>query len=119
MSDRDTLTPEPPAEPTAPPVVPKTSWPRKLLSIFWNGDERRVRALWRLIALGVVLAGAGLAVRATGLLPERGTREFYVVGTGVNTVLALAAVWLVGWLLDRRRFADFGFALDRRWWADL
>ena len=119
MSDTDTLTPEPPAEPIAPPVVPKTSWPRKLLSIFWNGDERRVRALWRLIALGVVLAGAGLAVRATGLLPERGTREFYVVGTGVNTVLALAAVWLVGWLLDRRRFRDFGFAMDRHWWADL
>lgn len=119
MSDTGTLTPESPVEPTAPPVAPKTSWPRKLLSIFWNGRERRVRALWRLITLAVVLAGAGLALRATGLLPERGTRDFYVVRTVVQTLLALAAVWLVGWLLDRRRFRDFGFAMDRHWWADL
>jgi hypothetical protein len=90
-----------------------------VLSIFWNDQERRVRALWRLIVLAVIFVGAGLAVRATGLLPERETREFYVVGTVVNTLMALAVVWGVGWLLDRRRFADFGFALDGRWWADL
>lgn len=119
MSDTDTLTPEPPAEPISPPVAPKKSFPRKLLSIFWNGEERRVRALWRLITLAVVMTGAGLALRATGLLPERGTREFYVVRTIVQTLLALAAVWLVGWLIDRRPFRDFGFAMDRHWWADL
>ncbi len=119
MSDPDALTPEPPAEPTEPPVAPRTSWPRKLLSVFWNGKERRVRALWRLITLVVVLSGAGLAVRATGLLPERGTREFYVVGSAVRALLALVVVWLVGWLIDRRRFRDFGFALNRQWWADL
>ena len=119
MSDADTLTPEPPAEPPAPPVAPKASWPRKLLSPFWNREERRVRSLWRLITLIVLVAGSGLAIGASGLLPERGTREFFVVGALVRVLVAMAAVWLVGWLLDRRLFRDFGFSLDRQWWADL
>ncbi len=104
---------------TAPPIAPKASWPRKLLSVFWNGEERRVRALWRLIALGLVMAAAGLAIRATGLLPERGTRGFYVVGTALRTVVALAVVGLIGRLLDRRRLRDFGLHLSREWLVDL
>jgi hypothetical protein len=67
----------------------------------------------------VVMGGAGVAIRATGLLPERGTRVFDVVAGAVQVLVGLAAVWLVGRLLDRRRFRDFGFSLDRRWWADL
>lgn len=117
MSDTEPVTPEP--TPPVPPMAPKTSWPRKLLSIFWNGEERRVRALWRLLSLVVVVSGAGLAVQATGLLPERGTREFFLVGTVLRVVLTFLAVWLVGWLLDRRRFRDFGFSMTRDWWADL
>ncbi len=115
----DTDTPEPPSEPPAPPVAPKASWPRKLLSVFWNGEERRVRALWRIVALGLAMAGAGLAIRATGLLPERGTRAFYVVGTAVRTVVALAVVGLVGRLLDRRRLRDFGLRISGDWLVDL
>jgi len=119
MSDTATITPEPPAEPPAPPVTPKASWPRKLLSPFWNREERRVRALWRIVTLVAVMAGASLAIQATGLLPQRGTREFYVVGGTLRLLVGLVTVWLVGWLLDRRRFRDFGFSLDREWWADL
>ena len=118
MSDTDTFTPEPPAEPPGP-VTPKASWPRKVLSIFWNGEERRIRALWRVVTLILVVTGSGLAIRATGLLPERGTREFFLVGSVLRLVLALLAVWLVGWFVDRRPFRDFGFSMDRAWWADL
>jgi len=114
----DTLTPEPPVEPPAPPGAPKVSWPRKLLSVFWNGKERRVRALWRIVTLIVLVGGAGLALRASGLLPPVGTRQFYVVGGVVRVLVAVVVVWLVGWLLDRRRFPDFGFSLSRQWWAD-
>ena len=103
---------------TAPSVASKASWPRKLLSVFWNGEERRVRALWRLITLIVLVGGAGLAIRATGLLPERGTREFFVVGTVLRVLVAVAAVWLVGWLLDKRRLRDFGLHLSREWLVD-
>ena len=117
MSEIDT--PEPSSETPAPPVALKASWPRKLLSIFWNGEERRVRALWRIITLIALVGGTGLALRASGLLPARGTREFYVVGGVVRVLVGVAVVWLVGWLLDRRRFPEFGFSLDRQWWADL
>jgi len=119
MSDTHALTSEPPAPPPAPPLAPKASWPRKLLSVFWNGEERRVRALWRLIVLVVAVGGSGMAIRATGLLPERGTREYFAVGAAVRVLVTMAIVWLVGWLLDRRRFRDFGFSLDRHWWSDL
>jgi len=116
MSDTDA--PEPPSEPPAPPVAPKASWPRKLLSVFWNADERRVRALWRIVALGLAMTGAGLAIRATGMLPERGTHAFYVVGTAVRTVVALAVVGLVGRLLDRRRLRDYGLRISGGWLVD-
>ena len=119
MSDTDPLTPEPAVEAPDPASPPKANWPRKLLSVFWNGEERRIRALWRLVTLIAVVAGSGWAIRATGLLPERGTREFFVVGGVLRVVLALLAVWLVGWLIDRRRFRDFGFSMNRDWWADL
>ncbi len=99
MSDTATITPEPPAEPPAPPVTPKASWPRKLLSLFWNREERRVRRS------GGCHAGGrggrrGLAIRATGLLPQRGTREFYVVG-GALRLLAGARRRLAGGLAPR------------------
>jgi membrane protease YdiL (CAAX protease family) len=113
----DTDSPEP-ASPTSP-VPPKPGWPRRLLSIFWSREERRVRSLWRLAALMVLMGGAGVAIRASGLLPERGTRVFDVVAGTVQVLVVLAAVWLVGRFLDRRRFRDFGFSLDRRWWEDL
>jgi membrane protease YdiL (CAAX protease family) len=116
MSDTDR--PDAPDEIQA--VAPGS--PRKvlhlLLAIFWNGDERRVRALWRLVALVLLLIGAGLVIRATGLMPDRGTREFYVVGAVVRVLLALGVMALVGRLLDRRRLRDFGLALDPGWWAD-
>jgi uncharacterized protein len=115
MTDTDSLEPRSPE----PPVPPRARWPRRLLVPFWNPKERRVRALWRLITLMVVIGGAGLAIRTTGLLPERGTRGFYVVAGAVQVLVALVAVWLVGRLLDRRLFRDFGFSLDRQWWADL
>jgi membrane protease YdiL (CAAX protease family) len=103
--------------------TPKPATARKalglLLAVFWNGDERRVRALWRLVALVLLVSGAGLAIRATDLLPPRGTREFYVVGSVVRVLLVLALVGLVGRVLDRRRLRDFGLSLDREWWADL
>jgi membrane protease YdiL (CAAX protease family) len=90
-----------------------------LLAIFWSGDERRVRALWRIVALGLLVSGGWLAIRATGLLPERGTREFYIVGSIIRVLLVLAVMGLVGRLLDRRRLRDFGLSLDRGWWLDL
>jgi membrane protease YdiL (CAAX protease family) len=38
---------------------------------------------------------------------------------GISAALAISgAAVLGGWLLDRRRFVDFGFSLCRGWWVD-
>jgi membrane protease YdiL (CAAX protease family) len=92
---------------------------RRLLAVFWNYNERRMRALWRFVVLALFMAAAGMALRATGLVPERGTRAYFVTVALANTVIGVLAVGLVGRFLDRRRFRGFGFELDRRWWQDL
>jgi uncharacterized protein len=103
--------------------------PNPLVRLVWNARERRVRALLRL-ALTAVLLVIGtvvfslLAVLALmpfdPNLPLQGSAETLLLVGAVATLLAtLVAVWLAGRTLDRRRFAEFGFHLDRRWWLDL
>lgn len=112
---------------------------------FWNKREHRLRAGWRIslgfVALFVLMqAGSALlpALIALGLwvsgkLPPEPSIE--VLTDGVNQVLfssipliilqgvlsaaaLVLAIALAGRLFDRRRFADFGFHVNRRWWAD-
>ncbi len=111
---------------------------------FWNRDERRLRALWRLIgqilALLLVslvlnlLLGLGLMLISLLINALRGDTmalplEQLAVFTNspwmtpVNGLLTLAgivfSVWLAGRFLDRRPMADFGFHFGRRWFTDL
>lgn len=102
-------------------------------SIFWNRDQRRVRALWRLglqslilteLRVPALLAGfvARLAAQS-GLLPQGSTDPLTSVALNslprlTALLAALAATWLAGRLLDRRRFSDFGFHLSPDWWVD-
>src|SRR4051794_9903858 len=90
--------------------------------IFWNDQEARVRAGWRVllvvVATGVVstmLGGSGRRL-LTGLLPE-----VYAALVESLALLLLVAVilWLAARWLDRRRFADYGFHLGREWWLDM
>lgn len=105
--------------PDLPAPIPKRTWLGRLGSIFWNRHERRVRALWRILAVAGAITGTGLAIRATGLLPESGTRAFVVVGTVVRAIVALAVVGLLGRLLDRRRLREFGLHINGDWLLDL
>jgi uncharacterized protein len=113
---------------------------------FWNKNEKRVRALWRLFAylwisiLVSLLAsaaalGIGIGIYAAqhGGLPPHSLAEdfsaftisvvngnpFYAALDALMSALAvLGALWLAGKWLDRRRFADFGFHFSRAWWID-
>ena len=91
-----------------------------LRALFWNEDERRLRALWRVIlhGLALIILTIALAVLGASLgvsLPSG--------LSGPNMVIAAAIVgfgtWLCGRGLDRRRFVDFGLRSSPRWWADL
>ncbi len=116
-----------------------------LAVVFWNREERRLRLLWRLILALVVLAvvvgvvtilggalGMGAYAAGGGSFPsitepdfvlqiqnltyEPLVRVFVMVFQGIGMILGLMAV---GRLVDRRKFSDYGFHLNRKWWADL
>jgi len=110
---------------------------------FWNPEQRRLRALWRL-AIQALLGGAaivvlgmlaGLALAAwlvsrpggAALVGDPAALQramlsyplYRLVNMGITLVAIVGSVALAGRFLDRRRFADFGFHLGRGWWLDL
>lgn len=113
-------------------------------TLFWNREQCRLRAFWRLLIQGLLFVigivalalavgvaalvwllvqpggasrlGSDPAVLAAMLAAQPAIRALSAAGTlGVT----LASVWLAGRFLDRRRFAAFGFHLGRAWWLDL
>ena len=101
---------------------------QQLAGIFWNRNERRLRAGWRLLLFALLLILVGSVVQVTltqavdpllSWLPRSLGVEVSRGLDGASATLAItAAVALAGWLLDRRRFAGFGFHLGRDWWID-
>jgi uncharacterized protein len=90
--------------------------------LFWNRQEARLRAGWR-IALFIVASGVASTVLAgpgrrslRGLLPVVYAN---VIEAVVLVLLVGLLLWLAAHWLDRRRFVDYGFHLSRAWWLDL
>lgn len=92
----------------------------KIFGLFWNKEQKRLRMLLRVILyLLLVFAlffGYSFVMVRFGLFFLAQNR---VTSGLVQIGLAGLAVFLAGWLLDRRKFADFGFHIDRRWWRRL
>jgi membrane protease YdiL (CAAX protease family) len=122
-------------------------------TIFWNSNQRRMRAFWRLIGQVILLVAVtvpleagvgfiafGLLIARSGITPDQlvdpeatsgaldpqAVQQFLFDSPLLMTLSSLAllvaitfSIWLAGRWLDRRRFADFGFHLDRNWWIDL
>src|SRR5215211_1377879 len=92
--------------------------------LFWNRDQARLRAGWRLLvysALWFILGYVAIYLRNTvsaGRLPE-----VYRTPLLAAIFTLLVVVFLTGIvgsrLLDRRPFADYGFHLSKGWWLDL
>jgi membrane protease YdiL (CAAX protease family) len=84
---------------------------------FWNAQERRCRALWRLLLAWLAMA---LLELAFGHLLRR--LGVYTAGSltwaCIGLVPLFVVLWLAGRLLDRRPLADYGFHLNRLWWLD-
>jgi membrane protease YdiL (CAAX protease family) len=91
-------------------------------SAFWNHQEARLRAGWRVLLVVVAASVASTTLSGPGrrLLTER-LPSLYASLVESLTLVALVAVilWLAARWLDRRRFADYGFHLGRAWWLDL
>jgi membrane protease YdiL (CAAX protease family) len=114
--------------------------------VFWNYQERRLRAFWRLmlhilvwlilsviggsivgVVLGLMLVFGGGASQAESI-PEIARRVALlaasdplavVLGQTAAVAAMLGSVWLVGRFFDRRKFVDFGFHFRPGWWLDL
>ena len=97
-----------------------------LRRLVWSDDERRPRAPVRLV-VGVVVVVVALvgtvfvvqSLRASVPLVLAESVPFVVLVSVTTGVTSAVAVAVVGRFVDRRRFADFGFGVDRDWWVDL
>lgn len=93
-------------------------------TIFWNKEEMRLRAAWRL-AIQLVVASLLIAILTIPLgfrLDSELSREYPIVKpilTLARLGAMLASMWLAARFLDQRRFADFGLHVGPTWWVDL
>ncbi|HEX2984060.1 MAG TPA: type II CAAX endopeptidase family protein [Ignavibacteriales bacterium] len=90
---------------------------KRIASIFYNYQEERVRALWRIL-LHIVIMGA-----ITGILSLPFIINENMNGLGIATIIMMigvtAATLIAGLLLDKRKFIDFGFKINSNWLKDL
>jgi membrane protease YdiL (CAAX protease family) len=102
---------------------------------FYNTQEQRLRAFWRLLLQLVLVFGIGFAVgwlmsgtlALLGWAPSEGggteiltgSTIFLVANSVASLVAVVASIGLAGRFLDRRPFfSGFGLRLDRDWWLD-
>lgn len=87
-----------------------------MLTLFWNSAEQRCRSLVRILAQAICffILVMFLATPVVLLFGVRNELPLIVV-----QLLAVAgSVWLVGKYVDKRKFKNFGFDLNRRWFLD-
>jgi hypothetical protein len=109
-------------------------------NLFWNAEEQRVRAVWRLIVQTILLViltfcvstvASGplfltMDVESTDLNNIQSASQQLMAQPGFRLINLLSmlfatfgSIWLAGRFLDKRRFADFGLHLGGGWWLDL
>ena len=102
---------------------------RRVKIIFWNNDQRRLRAGWRLLIQFVLFfALLVLAVFLDNFIDDLFGQlpRHPWFGKGDSILLpmemlaaTLLSMWFSGRFLDRRRFSDFGVRFSSSWWVDL
>ncbi len=115
----------------------------RFINIFWNGQERRLRALWRLILQGIIFnllasittsavmlllfisGGNGLSRMLSNaqlyeqLLDMLANDPLSALLLGIASLVSIfLSIWFAGRFFDRRRLADFGLHVKRSWWID-
>ena len=87
--------------------------------LFWNSEELRLRALFRIPATaGLLLLLTSLILQVVGLV--NGVLDLPAIFPQVAAfALVTLALVALAWFVDRRRLRDIGLALDRQWGLDL
>ena len=97
--------------------------------IFWNANEKRLRAFWRLAVQGIIIF---LLAFITGLISgliivlltnSNISQVGYALTSNVISIIVAGILFIVGPILgaifiDRRDKASFGFSFTSQWWKD-
>ncbi|MFH1196654.1 MAG: CPBP family glutamic-type intramembrane protease [bacterium] len=86
-------------------------------TIFWNSDEQRIKAFWRLglqfgLMFIVLMAATIISLPVDDYYIRKLVRELLTV------VFVIGLIWMFAQLPDRRKFTDFGFHFDKNWVCD-
>lgn len=111
---------------------------KRIKQLFWNVEEQRLRAFWRLlvqivllllfnIILGLItfvavslVVGENFVMSILAQSLEPPDKPFVnAIFTFASLIAFTSSVWLSGHFLDQRRFVDFGLHFNRGWWLDL
>lgn len=110
------------------------------MNIFWNAQENRLRALWRLIiqfllffiisiVLGTII-GLIVAIKnfSTLQLDPNQAMEWaatlakdpliLLLSLPLSFISVLLSMWICAKFIDKRPFTDFGFRFSGFWWKD-
>jgi membrane protease YdiL (CAAX protease family) len=102
----------------------------KIKKYFWNNDENRLRAGWRLCVYILILLAATLALGlVSGLLVVLLRTIFPAIRDNlifanlvqmlVITLIMILGSWVTARWVDRRKITSLGLQFDRSWWRDL
>lgn len=83
-------------------------------NIFWNAEEKRLRAFWRILLFTIL--SIALILPLAGLTNLTGQALLSRLPPLVSMVVAM---WVAARYLDLRPFVSFGLHLNRDWWIDL
>lgn len=97
----------------------------KLVSLFYNRDEHRLPAGWRIIAAFAIYLILNKAyiylINSMGIMlnysSDAPLSTFFIGGT-VRLLPPLLALWITGKFIDKRKITDFGFLINKNWLLD-
>ncbi|MBL9174994.1 MAG: CPBP family intramembrane metalloprotease [Verrucomicrobiales bacterium] len=88
-------------------------------AIFWNAEEHRLRAGWRVVLFGVLLLVTAIPA---GFIREADAGSLYTrlaTSQGLWMLLLLAATAFLARFVDRRPFSDYGLTRGPSWGLNL
>lgn len=100
-----------------------------LIQPFWNRNERRLRAGWRILihfagwvftyGLIQLATGGPLAALVYDRVPDLTDLADRMVAQAATLLLFIFLTWAVATFIDRRPYKELGLQFDRAWWHDL
>lgn len=98
----------------------KIGWDQRVLLLFWNQQEKRVRAFWRILGTIILVLIVPPLLTAVAVRPlDLPLALTYLLSNGISLLVAIGVV--VSWArhVDRRELRAYGFRFDSNWWLML